>query len=419
MADSVTMAVPPKDILETIDKTVQYVQKNGTTFEKRLRESNDSDKFSFLDPNDQYNPYYNWKLNGGQDEKKQKEVASKEENSETNTIPKPDELSFLTELPPISSLDLDIIKITALFVAQNGPEYIQSLLSHETKIGNKHQFEFLNRTHSLHNLFQKYIKQYTIILHFFKDDEKSGDEEIIKLQEKLKRSDDIFKTSFERGQYNKLNKEHKQNEIKEKQEDLSHYASIDWQDFSIVAKVGFNSIDEVTELAMPLSRDELIYRSLQSKNEELKLQVEPIKETKKDQENVKDSKEFEQRNKIIHPKMKGMKIKAAGESRLKNRKSQLSAKSSLSGFIKCPLTNKLVEEDKFDNHLKVLLRDPRYKEQQDNFMKKNFKYESNLTTDQVYENIKRLSKKRSIEDEESDKQANVKKSQIGPFQVIE
>ena len=36
-----------------------------------------------------------------------------------------------------------------------------------------------------------------------------------------------------------------------------HYALIDWQDFSIVAKVDFNA-DAVKELSMPLKRDDLI-----------------------------------------------------------------------------------------------------------------------------------------------------------------
>lgn len=47
-----------------------------------------------------------------------------------------------------------------------------------------------------------------------------------------------------------------------------------------------------------------------------------------------------------------------------------------------------------------MLRDPRYKKEQENYIRKNFSYASNITTDQVYENIKRFVKKRAnVEDE--------------------
>lgn len=67
----------------------------------------------------------------------------------------------------------------------------------------------------------------------------------------------------------------------------------------------------------------------------------------------------------------------------------------------------MIPELKFDNHLKTLLRDPRYKQEQDNFIRKNFSYASNLTTDQVYENIKRLVRKRGGDELEGDRKRQI------------
>lgn len=390
------IVTPPDKIKETVDRTVEYVKKNGESFEQRLISSNDSDKFSFLSPDNEYYSYYKWKLDG----KVTKTVEGSTKEVESTVLEKPRELKFLTKLPPISSLDQDIIKLTALFVAQNGDDYMKAVYDHERKLGNKDQFEFLNQSHSLHALFEKYVEQYKILMKFYDDVDVSDDTNVAAINEKLSTSKDILQIAAKRAEYNRQNKIKLQTEIKEKHDKQLHFASIDWQDFTIVGNIKFDAVDEVTELAVPISRDDLLYRSLQSRSKELEFKVEPAPEP---------APEPEPEQEVIapktEPKFKGMKIKAAGESRLK--KSKLKSNSP-SGLIRCPITNQLVPEDKFDTHLKVLLRDPTYKEQQDNFMRKNFTYETNLTTDQVYENIKRLARKRaSDEDNEPTKRVDI------------
>lgn len=397
------IASPPTKIKETIEKTVEYVKKNGQSFEQRLISSNDREKFSFLDPDDQHHAYYKWKLNGIIEQK----VQGSTQLATEEIVGKPRELKFLTKLPPISSLDQDIIKLTALFVAQNGADYMKAVYEHERKKGNKSQFDFLNQSHSLHLLFETYVNQYTALIKYHQNVE--DDVDVIAIKEKLSTSQNILEIANKRAQYSRQHKDKLRTEIKEKHDKQLHYASIDWQDFSLVGNIKFDAIDEVTELAVPLARDDLVYRALQSRTEELDFKVErPDIETKHlDETEQKEASETETR--VAEPKFKGMKIKAAGESRLK--KSKLKSKSP-SGMIRCPITNQLIPEEKFDSHLKILLRDPRYKEQQDNFMRKNFTYETNLTTEHVYENIKRLARKRAADDDVEP----AKKVDIGPSQ---
>lgn len=399
--------IPPSEIKETIDKTVGYILKNGSLFEDRLKKNEGSnEKFSFLKENDTYNPYYQWKVGKTTDLHVSNGDGGSAIAGPQEPIQKPRELDFIASNPPISPLDLDIIKLTALFVARNGTKYIEHLIAHQIKQSNKAQFEFLNEKHSLHPVFKQYIKQYEMVLHLFSED--SGDE-VKGIIERLSHPEDIFQVAYRRAHYDKQHKAEVKNEKLLEEKKKLAYASIDWQDFAIVGKIEFDAVDEVRELAVPLRREDLIYRSLEARQKEIELakaEAQPKDEPEVPDPGPKDN------NVVKHSMPKGMKIRAAGESRLKTKSSK-EVSNYKEGHIKCPITGKFIPELQFDNHLKVLLRDPRYKEQQDNFVRKNFTYSSNLTTDEVYDNIKRLARKR---DGNQDAEASVTKKPalIGP-----
>lgn len=345
---------------KTIERTAEYVLKNGASFEKRLRLNNKEGKFDFLSEDNEHNSYYKEQLklqNKSPNEVIQEEIAE---------LPRP--LHFQTHLPMISPKDLDIIKLTALYVAKNGEDYLTKLIKHENSIGNKAQFEFTSKNHSLNELFKEYISQYKKVI----------DDEAVPPK-------DLLRTAMARAIYDKQNKVKLLQEKQEKQDLKKHYALIEWQDFFLVGVFSFDAVDEVQELAIPLKREELLARSLEGRRQDVKLEVGPkVYKTEEIKEHTP---------KVVAPK--GMKIRAAGESRLK--------RSAQEPTILCPITGKQIPELKFDVHLKILVRDPRYKQEQENFMKKNFTYGSNLTTDQVYENIKRLVGKRGNDGEESDR----------------
>lgn len=427
---SKNVATPPEDIRQTIDKTIGYVVKNGISFEQRLLANNSDHKFDFLLDNHEFYGYYKWKLGQLIGDTNSEDVTDDTEKS----IEKPRDLKFLTKLPAISTMDLEIVKLVALFTAVNGQEYLKRLLDHERKLGNVAQFEFTKKTHSLHPLFVSYIDQYKLVKDYFQDKES---EEVKKLHQRLI-SEDVLELAYNRAQYNKEHKLKVRNKRKQQEQVQVHYASIDWQDFVMVGKIEFDAIDEVQELPVPLNRDDLIYRSLESKQKEVvpkkakerqisgglpttnergqKMTDLPTKNhekvSPKDHEKAKDHKkdgpngdnqDISESSKTTSVKPpKGMKIRAAGESRLKKSKP-----TNDETKIKCPITGEMIPELKFDNHLKTLLRDPRYKQEQDNFIRKNFSYASNLTTDQVYENIKRLVRKRGGDELEGDRKRQI------------
>ncbi|MCP8720251.1 MAG: SURP domain-containing protein [Asgard group archaeon] len=380
------IVLPPNEIKQTIEKTVGYVIKNGKSFEERLLNNNKNDKFDFINPDNEHYPYYKWKLTTLQDQAEK--TPDESQNDQDIIIPTPRELSFLIELPVISKYDLDVIKTTALYIAQNGKEKIPDLLNHETVLGKKAQFEFLNDSHSLNCLFQKYVDQYKSIIKLYKSENHPLQKRILPKQQHFT----MLTEAYDRAQFIKQNTVNEKKAQEVERERQLHYALIDWQDFTLVAKVDFDAIDEVQELSVPLKRDDLIKRSLEAKSKEVELPKAAVVQREEHKED--EPKEVEAA--VVPGPFKGMKIKPAGTSRLKKSSTPASTAKST---IKCPITGKLIPESEFDNHLRTLLRDPRYKKEQENYIKKNFTYASNITTDQVYENIKRLVKKRSTNED--------------------
>lgn len=357
--------VPQGDLKSTIDKTVDYILKNGDAFENRLKQS---DKFPFIYSNNEFYDYFQWKLG--------RYLPS---NTGENSLDEPPPLNFVVEKSNVSPIDYEVLKLTALFTARNGEQYLKQLHTHEINRGFKSQFEFINKNHSLNLLFMSLVDQYKRVLNILThNDVNDFDPDL-----------DLFKDAYKRAIHCKQNKQQAKAQKNLDKERRLQYASIDWQDFTIVGNIEFTDVDQVVELPEPLNRQDLVFRSLQDKTKDLDLvpipvSPKPIPSTIEPTSSTTDSKEPQPSDSDRLP-FKG-KIRAAGESRLKKRTKELT--------IICPITQKPIPELEFDQHLKVLLKNPNFSQERDNYIKKNFKYSSNLTNDEVFENIKRLSRKK-------------------------
>lgn len=56
--------IPPPEIKAVVDKTAQFVGKNGRAFEQRILNSAEgkTSKFNFMNPSDPFNAYYESKI---------------------------------------------------------------------------------------------------------------------------------------------------------------------------------------------------------------------------------------------------------------------------------------------------------------------------------------------------------------------
>lgn len=167
------------------------------------------------------------------------------ENSETSI--RVDSLDFLIEVPTISALDLDVLKLTAQFAAKNGKQFILHLSQKESR---NPQFDFLKPNHNLHSFYQALVKQNQLILNPSKE-----------LIERVKLC------AFSKSQHLKLVKQRAQIERIERHRALELEAAenaeseafnkIDWHDFVVSETVNFGSEDQHTDFPSPLSVHEL------------------------------------------------------------------------------------------------------------------------------------------------------------------
>ncbi|RIB04404.1 Pre-mRNA splicing factor PRP21 like protein [Gigaspora rosea] len=370
---------PPPDIRNIVDKTAVFVARNGVQFEERIRENEKHNaKFSFLNPNDPYHAYYQYKIaetKGGKVSKKAEPKELKVEIKEEGFLPRappkePPSFEFMNDMPSISAQDLDILKLTAQFVARNGRKFMTALSQREQR---NYQFDFLRPNHSLCNYFTKLVEQYTKVLVPQKN-----------LNEKLKSNVDnkyqILERVMQRVEYAAYQEEErKKAEEKEDQERIA-YASIDWHDFVIVETVEFTEADETIDLPPPMSIIELenmtlaqkkmasvnIVETHEDKAAEIDMEMDEDvdMEDEEDEQAAADDDEQEQEpvpavTEIKPPDTSApMKIVKDYTPKAYAPKTTTERQTSI-----CPRCKQAIPVDEMANHVRIELLDPKWKEQ--------------------------------------------------------
>uniref|UniRef100_A0A182TYT8 SURP motif domain-containing protein n=1 Tax=Anopheles melas TaxID=34690 RepID=A0A182TYT8_9DIPT len=293
---------PPPEVRNIVDKTASFVARNGPEFESRIRQNElGNPKFNFLSPGDPYHAYYQHKVQeiregrtdsssgaaGGQagsagglpkaqvpNATQQKQQELLKAVTEQQFVPKdpPPEFEFIADPPSISALDLDIVKLTAQFVARNGRLFLTNLMNREQR---NCQFDFLRPQHSLFQYFTKLLEQYTKILVPPKD-----------LMNKLKVESAPGRSSMnvvlEQVKYRANWMKHQEMQSRREEEKVEReriaYAQIDWHDFVVVEVVDYQPY-ESGNFPPPTTPDEVGARVLMEErmNEEdhdIEMQIE-------------------------------------------------------------------------------------------------------------------------------------------------
>jgi len=271
-----------------LEKTAGYVARNGIVFEgtshtlatvisrlltiiDRIREKEKHNpKFSFLSNNDSYNAYYLWRLSEIKEGRGTAVAAGRAgetpaEEEKPKGPPEPLEFHFSARMPNISAQDLEVVRLTALFVAKNGRPFMTTLSQRET--GN-YQFDFLRPNHSLHNFFQRLIDQYTTLLRAGGMDGEGGklqQERIRELQANVDNKFNVLGRAKQRAEWFKYQDEQKAKKEEEIEKEKMSYAQIDWHDFVVVETVVFTELDDQQNLPPPTSLSELQFASLDQK----------------------------------------------------------------------------------------------------------------------------------------------------------
>ncbi|CEJ91454.1 hypothetical protein VHEMI07164 [[Torrubiella] hemipterigena] len=266
------VVLPPKEIRNILEKTAGYVARNGAVFEDRIRDKEQGNpKFSFLHPTDAYHEFYTWRLTEiragrGTDVAAGRAGEAAPAPEKPKGPPKPDDFQFSARMPRINQKDLDVIRLTALFVAKNGRQWMTQLAQRET--GNP-QFQFLIPNHTLHNFFQHIIDQYTMLLRaggLGGEGGKLQEERIEELNKNISDKFHVLARAKQRAEYIKFQEEERKKKEAEAEEAQAEFARIDWGDFVVVETITFTESDETANLPPPTNLSELQYASLEDRN---------------------------------------------------------------------------------------------------------------------------------------------------------
>ncbi|KAL1475720.1 hypothetical protein MTO96_037075 [Rhipicephalus appendiculatus] len=318
-------------------------------------------KFNFLNSGDPYNAYYQHKVKEAKEGKIQPELAlaptptkpgqqqqqqsgapaSKQDLiskvTEQPIVPKepPPEFEFVADPPSISALDLDIVKLTAQFVARNGRQFLTNLMNREQR---NYQFDFLRPQHSLFNYFMKLLEQYTKILVPGKD-----------LMPRLKRESEDPKSILDQVRYRvewtKLQEAQKRREEEEAERERVQYAQIDWHDFVVVETVDYQP-NEQGLFPPPTTPDEVGSRVLAQQRME--------------EEGEEPPKEAPPQLPPLPPNPEQVVVRKDY-----NPKGGKPAKPSSEQYLISPITGEKIPADKMQEHMRIGLLDPRWVEQRD------------------------------------------------------
>ena len=172
--------------------------------------------------------------------------------------PEPPKFRFSARMPNISAKDLEVVRLTALYTARVGENWLKDLRNRES--GN-FQFDFLRPNHSFFQFFRSLVEQYKILL----EEEATVEARIEELRKNVENRFLVLDRSKQRADYIKYVTAQKEKEVKKAEDEHREFASIDWQDFSVIATVLFDEVDDAAELPPPALLNDLQSQSLEQK----------------------------------------------------------------------------------------------------------------------------------------------------------
>ncbi|XP_067623072.1 splicing factor 3A subunit 1 [Eurosta solidaginis] len=297
---------PPPEVRNIVDKTASFVARNGPEFEARIRQNELGNvKFNFLSYGDPYHAYYRHKVIEFQEGKdasavssvtaglkqlsanssaQQKQQELLKQVIEQQFVPKdpPADFEFIADPPSISALDLDIVKLTAQFVARNGRQFLTNLMNREQR---NFQFDFLRPQHSLFQYFTKLLEQYTKILIPPKD-------LLIKLRSESADGRSSVSLILDQVKYRANWQKHQEAQRRREEEKVEKervaYAQIDWHDFVVVETVDYQPF-ETGNFPPPTTPEEvgarvLMEERLLEEDGDVEMQIESDEEDDKDEQ---------------------------------------------------------------------------------------------------------------------------------------
>lgn len=261
------VVIPPKEFHELLEKTASFVARRGDDFEDRiLDQAQNNPKLQFALKDNPYRPYYDWRISeikqgrgyDGVDGASPMPGAPKKRGP-----PEPAEFEFSARMPTISAVDLEVIKLTALFAAKHGRAWMTGLSQREAQNG---QFNFLRPQHSLYTFFSRLMDQYSALLNGANiDDGRPQKKRIAQLEHNVKDKYHTLERAKMRAEWKKYQEAQKVRKEEQEQAEKLAFAQIDWHDFVVVGTIDFTEADDQVELPPPTTLNDIQSASLEQK----------------------------------------------------------------------------------------------------------------------------------------------------------
>lgn len=266
------VVLPPREIRNVLEKTAGYVARNGPVFEDRIRDKEQQNpKFSFLNPDDAYNAFYRWRLEEIRAGRGTAVAAGRAGEAaaapeKPRGPPKPPDFAFSARMPRINQKDMEVLRVTAMFVARNGRGWMTQLAQREA--GNP-QFQFLIPNHTFHNFFQHLVDQYTTLIRAHGLGGEGGklkEERAAELRRNVEDKYHVLARARERAEYAKHEQAERQLKEEEEVKKQEDFERTDWNDFVVVETITFTATDATANLPPPTTLSDLQYASLEERN---------------------------------------------------------------------------------------------------------------------------------------------------------
>lgn len=396
----------------------------GPEFEKRiLANESGNAKFNFLKEGDPYNAYYRRRI----DEISAAErgevpeaapaapaaatpapppavpppAAAKSVLPPTKPLAAPEEPHYTAPVPEgLSLMDVDIIKLTAQFVARNGKSFLTGLASREHS---NPQFNFLKPTHSLFSFFTRLCDAYSRCLMPPKGTVQALKADVEERSAPLQRA-------LNRLEWERVRDREAQDAENAEEAERQALQAIDWHDFVVVETIDFEDGEE-GGLPLPMTLKEVLQLARAGKlggdgaaeaedaaaaappaqldAEEAALVAEgaaaaappPASPPADDGDVDMDVSDEEDAIRVVKNYKRVDPRRAAAEAQDASR------------FVVSPITGELVPIEQMAEHMRVSLIDPKWKTQRDTMLAK-IKETTRASDDEIGRNLSLLARTR-------------------------
>jgi splicing factor 3A subunit 1 len=283
----------------------------------------------------------------------------------------PEEEQYTIHIPEgLTLMDVDLMKLTAQFVARNGKTFLTGLASREHA---NPQFGFLKPTHSLFSIFTSLCDAYSRVLMPPKRTLRQLEADAADRATALERA-------LRRLEWDRVREREATEAASAEEAERAAVQAIDWHDFVVVETIDFAE-EDVAGLPAPVTLKDVLKISRAKREAEPQAEA-PAAMDVEEQAMIAQGADATGASAVAPAEEESiadvdMDMSDEEEAPVKVVKNYVrqdprvrAATAAATGFVVSPFTGELIPVDQMAEHMRVSLIDPRWREQKDTMLAK-------------------------------------------------